>query len=211
MKTKDLEELAARFTPLKTTPEETLFFEIVPPTLDLLARGKPVSIEEIAAAAGKSPEEVRVALSLGEWDEQGRVVGAGLTLNPTPHRFEVEGRTLFAWCALDALVFSPLLGKPVSIESPCRGTGEPVRVEATPTRIETVEPPSAVVSVVIPQDLARVRSVVCENTHFFSSPQAASRWLKKHPEATILPVEEGFWLGRLLAENLLGIPARSGR
>ncbi len=87
MKTNDLEELAARFTAsLRTTAEEALFFEIVPPALDLLARGKPVSVEEIAAVAGKSPEEVRVALGPGEWDEQGRVVGAGSPSDPASVR-----------------------------------------------------------------------------------------------------------------------------
>ncbi len=213
MKTKDLEELAARIAaPLRTTGGEA-FLQIVPPTLDLLARGKPATPEEIAASAGKSPEEVRAALEQfpsAEWEEHGRVVGAGLTLQPTPHRFEVEGRTLFAWCALDTLMFPVILGRQASIESPCRGTGEPVRVEATPTRIETVEPSSAVVSIVEPKDAANIRGVFCENVHFFASPGAASRWLERHPEATVLPVEEAFRLGRLIAEVVLNI-SRSNR
>jgi alkylmercury lyase len=212
MKTKDLEELAARIAaPLRTTGGEA-FLQIVPPTLDLLARGKPATPEEIAASAGKSPEEVRVALEQvpsAEWEEHGRVVGAGLTLQPTPHRFEVEGRTLFTWCALDALMFPVILGRPASIESPCRGTGEPVRIEVTPTGIRAVDPPSAVVSVVEPKDVANLRGVF-ENVHFFASPGAASRWLERHPEATVLPVEEAFRLGRLIAEVVLNI-SRSNR
>lgn len=209
MRTSDLQELAARITaPMRTTAGGILF-EIVLPTLDLLAGGKPASPEEIAAAAGKSPEEVRAALARlpsAEWDEQSRVVGLGLTLRLTPHRFESEGRTLFAWCALDALLFPVLLGRSASIESPCRGTGEPVRVEVTPAGIEAVEPPSAVVSIVAARDLASLRSVGCNNTHFFLSPQAASRWIEKHPEATILPVEDAFRLGRLIAEGLFCPP-----
>ncbi len=213
MKTNDLQALAARITvPMRTTAERA-FLETVPPTVDLLARGKPASPEEIAAASGKSPEEVRAALERfpsAEWDEQGRVVGLGLTLQLTPHRLEVEGRTLFAWCALDALLFPVLLRQSASIESPCRGTGEPVRVDVTPAGIEAVEPPSAVVSIVAARDLATVRSVGCNNTHFFSSPEAASRWLEKHPEASILSVEDAFRLGRLIAEGVLGI-SRSNR
>lgn len=209
MKTKDLEELAACIVAsLTATAEEALFFELFPAMLDLLARGKPVSAEEIAAAVGKSPEEVQLAMGQVagvDRDEQDRIVGAGLSLVPTPHRFEVEGRTLFTWCALDALSFPVILGRPASVESPCRGTGEPVHIEVTPTEVVAVEPPSAVVSVVVPKDLANVRSVVCENVHFFNSPEAASRWLEKHPEATILPVEEAFRLGRLIAEGILDI------
>ena len=208
MKTNDLRELAARITtPMRITGGRA-FLQIVPPTLDLLARGKPASPEEIVAASGKSPEEVRAALEQfpsAEWDEQGRVVGLGLTLRPTPHRLELEGRTLFAWCALDALLFPVLLGRPASIESPCRSTGEPVHIEVTPAGIEVVEPPSAVVSIVAARDLANIRSVGCNNTHFFSSPEAAYRWLERHPEATIVPAEDAFRLGRLIAEGLLEI------
>jgi alkylmercury lyase len=97
------------------------------------------------------------------------------------------------------------LRRSASIESPCRSTGEPVRVEVTPDGIEAVEPPSAVVSIVAARDLGNIRSVGCNNTHFFSSLEAASRWLEKHPEASILSVEDAFRLGRLIAEGVLGI------
>jgi alkylmercury lyase len=206
--TSDLQDLAASITaPMRTMAGET-FLEIVPPTLESLARGKPTSPEEIAGAAGKSPEEVRAALDRfpsAEWDEQGRLVGLGLTLQLTPHRLEVEDRTLFAWCALDALLFPILLGRLASIESPCRGTGELVHIEVTPAGLEAVEPLSAVVSIVAARDLANFRRVGCNNTHFFSSPEASSRWLDKHPGASILPLEDAFRLGRLIAEGVLDI------
>ena len=214
MKTNDLRELALRITaPMRTTGGVT-FLEIVPPALGLLARGKPVSPEEIAASSGRSPEEVQAALDQfpsAEWDDQGRVAGLGLTLRLTPHRLELEDHTLFAWCALDALLFPVLLGRPASIDSPCRGTGDPVHIEVTPAGIAAAEPSSALVSVVAARDLASIRSVGCNNTHFFLSQQAASRWLEKHPQAAILPVEDAFRLGRLIAEGLLDIsrPDRS--
>lgn len=208
MGTSDLQELAAHITaPIRTTGGRA-FLEIVPPTLELLAGGEPASLEEIAAAAGKPPQEVRAALDRfpsTEWDEQDRVVGLGLTLQLTPHRLELEARTLFTWCALGALLFPVLLRRSASIESPCRSTGELVRVKMTPAGIEAVEPPSAVVSIVAARDLATVRSVGCNNTHFFSSLEAASRWLEKHPEASILSVEDAFRLGQLIAEGVLGI------
>ena len=219
MKTNELQELAAHITaPMRTTGGRA-FLEIIPPTLALLARGKPASPEEIAATSAKSPEEVRAALDRfpsAEWDEQGRVVGLGLTLQLTPHRLEVEGRTLFAWCALDALLFPILLERPASIESPCRGTGELVHIEVTSAGIEVVEPTAAVVSIAAARDLANFRRISCNNAHFFSSPEAASRWLEKHPEATILSVEDTFRLGRLIAEDLSDIsrsaePADAGR
>src|ERR687895_720050 len=146
MKTNELQELAASITaPMRATGGRG-FLEIIPPTLDLLARSKPASPEEIAAISAKSPEKVRAALDRfpsTEWDEQGRVVGLSLTLQLTPHRLELEDSALFAWCALDALLFPVLLGRPASIESPCRSTGEPVRIEVTPAGIEVAEPSSA--------------------------------------------------------------------
>ena len=213
MRTSDLQELTARITaPMRTTAGEA-FLEIVPPTLDLLAGGEPASLEEIAAAAGKSPEEVRAALDRfpsAEWDEQGRVVGLGLTLRLTPHRLELEGRTLFAWWAVDTLLFKVLLRRSASIESACRRTGEMVRGNVTRSGIEAVELPSAVVSIVAARHVAIVRSVGGNNTHFFSSLEAASRWLGKHPEASILCLEDAFRLRRLIAEGVLGI-SRSNR
>jgi alkylmercury lyase len=209
MKTNELQELAARITaPMRTTGGRA-FLEIIPPTLDLLARGKPASPEEIGAPFAKSPEEVRAALDRfpsAEWDEQGRVVGLGLTLQLTPHRLGLEGRTLFAWCALDSILFPILLERPASIESPCRGTGELVHIEVTSSGIEAIEPTAAVVSIVAARDLANFRRVSCNSAHFFSSPEAASLWLEKHPEATILSVEDAFRLGRLIAEGLSDIP-----
>jgi alkylmercury lyase len=86
----------------------------------------------------------------------------------------------------------------------------------TSVGIEVVEPTAAVVSIVAARDLANFRRVSCNNAHFFSSPEAASRWLEKHPEATILSVENAYRLGRLIAEGLSDIshsaePADAGR
>jgi alkylmercury lyase len=80
-----------------------------------------------------------------------------------------------------------------------------VHIEVTPSGIEAVEPPSAVVSIVAARDLATFRRVSCNNAHFFNSTEAASCLLEKHPEATILSVEDTFRLGRLIAEDLSDI------
>ncbi len=78
------------------------------PLLQMLAGGESVTIEDMATTTGKPVEEVKKVLqSLPsvEIDEQGRVVGLGLTLIPTPHHFTVDGKQLYAWCALDTLIF----------------------------------------------------------------------------------------------------------
>lgn len=174
----------------------------------LLAEGKPVSPARIAAVMERSSEELETILRQMpsiELDEEGNVVGAGLTLRPTPHRFTINDRTLFTWCALDALMFPGLLGQTVQVESPCATTGTPVRVKITADGVEQVEPPEAVVSLVAPDASADIRRSFCDYVNFFSSNEAASAWLSKHPGAMTLPVKEAYQLGRRLAESIFVI------
>jgi alkylmercury lyase len=84
-----------------------------------------VALERLAAAAGWSVEGVEAALSAqasAERDDQGHLVGLALTLRPTSHRFTVDGRNLFAWCASDTLMLPVMLGRPALVESTCPQT-----------------------------------------------------------------------------------------
>ena len=67
------------------------------PVMRLLMAGEPVSSADIAIATGRPLAEVAAEMERlpAERDEKGRVVGMGLTLNPTRHRFEVERKTLY--------------------------------------------------------------------------------------------------------------------
>ncbi len=172
----------------------------------LLAKGEPVTPEQIAAALGTSRDEAARLLEelpSAELDEQGNLVGMGLTLRPTPHRFEVGGRTLYTWCALDALLFPFLIGASVRIESPCPVSGDVVRIQVRPDAVEKVEPASAVVSIVTPETVDDVRGAFCQYVHFFRSPEAANAWLADHPGAVIISVAEAHALGRMLARHFL--------
>jgi hypothetical protein len=80
--------------------------------LQFLAKGEPVTEDDLAQATGHTVTEIRQALSVlpdTEYDEAGHIVGSGLTLRPTPHRFETGGKTLYTWCALDTLIFPAVL------------------------------------------------------------------------------------------------------
>ncbi|MBN8579263.1 MAG: organomercurial lyase MerB [Anaerolineae bacterium] len=174
----------------------------------LLAEGRAVSPARIAEALRRSPEEVETILRQMpsiEIDEDGNVVGAGLTLRPTPHHFTIDDRTMFTWCALDALMFPGLLGQSVQVESPCVTTGIPVRMTVTLGGVGHVEPPEAVVSLVAPGASADIRRSFCDYVNFFSSSETACAWLSEHPGATTLPVKEAYQLGRRLAESIFEI------
>ena len=179
------------------------------PLLQLLAAGEPVDIEALAGATGKTADDVRQALAGmpdTEYDDTGRIVGSGLTQRPTPHRFEVDGHTLYTWCALDTLIFPAVLDRPAQVESPCHATGQPIRLQVEPERVISVDPATVVVSIVTPDDLSSVRSAFCNQVHFFASAEAAAGWLDQHPDGTVLPVVDAYQLGRPLTQTLQGPP-----
>lgn len=166
----------------------------------LLAAGEPVTVERAAAAGGWRVEELRAELARHpgvDWDDDGRIVGFGLTLHPTPHTFTFDGRTVYGFCATDALAFPVILGRSGVGESPCPVTGRDIRVEATPDRVVRMEPPEAVVSKVRPDHaVADLRAEICALGSFFSSPEAAADWLTRYPQAQVVPIAEDFEVTR---------------
>lgn len=74
-------------------------------TMRLLAHGKPITLDQLAAATGVPTDDLANAPAGQdiEYDDQGRIVGWGLTLEPTPHRLTINDHHLFAWCAGDPI------------------------------------------------------------------------------------------------------------
>lgn len=193
-----IEQLVASFT---HWPEELQ--RLIVPVLRELSAGEPVSPRRLAALADV-PLEQTIALlreSGGEWDPSGeRLIGIGLTTVRTPHRFEVHGRTLWTWCAGDSLIFPVIIGAPARIESPDATTGETVRIDVTPTRVEHVEPASAVVSIVSSKvATAQIRQSICDNQNLYRAPENAEAWLAAHADGHVLPVADAFDVYRRVA------------
>ena len=175
------------------------------PLIRLLAGGHRVSREQLAAALERPVAEVTEVLRQFEdivSDEDGRIVGAGLSLLPTPYRFKVNGHVLYTWCALDTLIFPVWLGRSAQVSSACPATGQPIHLRVSPERLEHFDPPSGVLSLLIADGLAaccNIREAFCAYSQFFAERQAASTWLSKYPDAHLLPIEEAFTLGQKLA------------
>ncbi len=175
------------------------------PLIRLLSNGHPVSREQLATALERPVAEVTEVLRQFEdivSDEDGRIVGAGLSLLPTPYRFEVNGHVLYTWCALDTLIFPVWLGRSTQVSSACPATGQPIHLRVSPERLEHFDPPSGVLSLLIADELAtccNIREAFCAYSQFFAERQAASTWLSKYPDAHLLPIEEAFTLGQKLA------------
>lgn len=177
------------------------------PCLELirqLAHGHPIPVMNLATSLDRSPEAIVSALQRLpdlERDEAGRIVGWGLTIVPTQHRFHVQGRTLFTWCALDTLMYPTLIRQPADVASPCPITGQLIRVAASSAGLECVDPPTAVVSIIIPRpDSGQPcdRDGFCRQVHFFSTKAATEAWLQEHPKGMIVSVDEAYQIGQLV-------------
>src|SRR5260370_35519019 len=92
----------------------------------MIVIGPTVAPEYLANRLQRELEEARAVLQAHpelDDDAQGNLVGSGLTLVPNAHRFRVEQRTLFAWCAFDTLPYPVELRVSAQCTSrrPCTG------------------------------------------------------------------------------------------
>lgn len=169
----------------------------------LLQHGKPVTPEELALATGlKARVAVKLAGRLGaELDDDGNVVGWGLTLVPTPHKYRANDQDLFTWCAADTISFPSILNHTAVIESPDPISGEIVRLTVTPDGVEGLEPTSAVVSWSLESEVDNIRGSFCDVVHFFASRESAAEYVSDRHGLVIVPVESVFEAARMLRDS----------
>jgi alkylmercury lyase len=169
----------------------------------LLAEGQPVSTEKLAQTLNISKDSVSNILR--KWpgvyyDDEARIVGYwGMALSPMSHRFEVNGQTLYTWCAWDSLFIPEIIKKTALVESLCPVTGEKIQLTVTPERVEEIYPAGVFMSFVTPQ-AGKIRENVilnfCHYVHFFSSAEAGSKWVSENEGTLILSIDEAYYLGR---------------
>lgn len=175
----------------------------------LLAGGRPVPRESLAERLQIPVETVSQILDKRPGvfsDAPGRVVGYwGLSL-PTayasPHRLTIDGQALSAWCAWDTLFLPQLLGRIAQIESTTQ-TGAKVSLTVSPQRLESVDPITAQMSLLVPGCEGLQKDVItsfCHFVQFFPSHQAAQNWTPQHAGTFLLSVHEAHILARLKNE-----------
>lgn len=175
-----------------------------------LAEGRPVAPDALAAGVGLTEDEVTALL--GSWpgvftDDAGGVIGFwGLALAETRHRLDLDGLTLYAWCAWDALFLPEILGRPARVFSPCPVTGETVSLRVGVSGVSELSPSGAVLSLLWPEQSfdEHILTSFCHYIFFFASEQAGREWVGKHPGTFLLPVEDGFRLGQLVNRAKFG-------
>ncbi len=177
-------------------------------TYRLLAGGKPVATEAIAGAVGVPAARVEAALE--SWpgvyrDDASRVAGFwGLGIEPLDPEYslQIDGKTSYAWCALDTLFIPPLVGKTVSVQATDPVNGQRVSLVVDGNGVQEVTPPGAVVSMVIPDGPFGydVIESFCHKVLFFASEESGRSWVAEHEGTTLLTVQEAFEVGRFAPE-----------
>ncbi len=175
----------------------------------MLAEGQSVSPQAAAGRLGVTPDDARYlfgrfqSMGMAELTSAGDLAGMVLSLKPTEHKFRLNGRTLYAWCAVDTLFLAPVLQVEAEVQSTCPVTGVPVRLSVTPTGIRNLDPPGAFVSLVAPGVTAGITAecgpglsgregAFCTSVHFLASREAAEQWVTRRGGALVLPVDEAF-------------------
>jgi alkylmercury lyase len=187
---------------------------IIIETYRLLAGGEPISETQVAAAAGFTLE--RVQESLRAWPlvlrtDEDLIVGFwGMHadhVEPT-HAMTHDASTVFGWCALDTLFIPEIIDREVRVESTDPTTGTRVRLTVTPEGIADLEPPEAVVSLLLPRDTEsfddNAIARFCHQIYFFDSPRSAEAWIGSRQGRFFLPVAEAFELGKKINRLRLG-------
>lgn len=178
----------------------------------IAATAQPVTVDQIADSAGVSPDRVEESLRswpLVLWDDQTRVVGFwGIHaehITPT-HAIEVDGTTVYAWCAWDTLFITEILGRQTEIDSTDPLDGTPISLIVAPDGVISVQPPEAVVSLLLPEDGLSDDAIqrFCHQVHFFSSRSSAAAWIDGQPGMFAVTVDEAFDLGQVTNRLRMG-------
>ena len=193
----DLEDLARpMITLLDQNQDHFVSWAKIQP---LLLDGKPVSPDRIATYLGLTQEEVASLLRGAELDQEGKLVGVGLSIVPTRHSYRILGRQLYVWCAVDAITYPILHRASAEIESSDPISGEKVQLTSTQEGVRNVDPVTAVVSLVTGMERREnVRAWFCHYAHFFGSVESAAQYVARHPGLVIVPVDQVFRMGQLM-------------
>ncbi len=171
--------------------------------MTLIAKGRPVPVGDVAESLGISQEDAKAWLAKfgAELDEEGNLLGLGLTSVPTPHTFEVDGHNFYAWCAGDTLIFPAILGKSARVESTDPISGAKIRLIAMPQGVQEIEPGTAVLTWPKFADSSDIRGTVCYPSLWFASRETAQEYASKNGGVTIRTPEE-------FRETLKAIPEK---
>ena len=159
------------------------------------AHGSPPSADAIRTEAtrlGLDPDQTRQKLAtedLIHFDGEGEVtVAYPFSGQRTRHRIRIEGRTVYAMCAIDALGVAPMFERPTVIDSSDPLTNDEISIWLEPDGTGTWQPDEAVVVTGHACAEGAAFEGCCQVLNFFASRENAERYLLEHGEVSGFPI-----------------------
>lgn len=145
----------------------------------LFSRRESLSLEVLSVKTGYGIDELESLLERPDVagrvrrDQAGSIVGiAGLSVEPTQHEVQVNGKQFWTWCALDAVGIFSALGLTGQVVSTTSGQGDPMRIEFVAGRAVS----DHTIFILDEFDGADVYESWCPNVNFFSTAEDAEAW-----------------------------------
>ncbi|UCE90277.1 MAG: alkylmercury lyase family protein [Pseudomonadota bacterium] len=166
---------------LKATHQSVLY--------SLAERGRPPTMDELEVALGMGKVEAALqrlgADDLIVLDAEGKqLVGAyPVTLEQTPHKISVNGNSIHAMCALDAVSVAPMFDAKVTIDSTCHVSATPITVAMQGREIVDVKPTAEVtVGIRWRMPSAVAAHSMCMEMVFLKDRRTVQAWLNGDTE-----------------------------
>lgn len=132
----------------------------------LLETGRPLLV-------GRAELAELDAAGRARWNEQGELVGIfGLSVEPTRHELEVDGKRRWTWCAYDALGILAALGRGGRIRSRSPHRDAPLEIE-----FEGGRPAAGEAALFLPEGpVSSVGEEWCPQANLFPDAKTARGW-----------------------------------
>ena len=162
-------------------------------------KGKPLTSMEIAGIVGK--DEVAVVLkTLQERDlvmlnGEGELAGAyPITTEKTPHVITINGHSIYAVCAFDALAISAMFKKEVTIDSQCFVTGKHIQIKLNQEEILHANLPNIHLGIRMQDPGSCAAESICREMVFLENAEIAGEWSKHRENAYTFTLPEAVQL-----------------
>jgi len=167
------------------------------PLFQLIASGEPLEEAKLAEGLDRRTDAISAALgtSLAEIDSSGRVSELfGITREPTLHRIEVGGVTLYSCCALVAHMVPAIMHQAVTVEStdPINGDKITLAISAN-SELQQLEPLTACGSMVdcaVEEIIASPRTKFCCHVRHFATSESATEFSSKNSARYVMTIED---------------------
>lgn len=167
---------------------------------------RPVQSTRLAEVLGRSVSEAEAVAQHWGWPGT-RVENGLISVNPerarsaTRRQVQVGNRRFgVTGCGGDIFLYAPLVRPSLHLEETCTTNGTPIRVVFSPSRVEHVDPSSAVLPMPPARELDRAEGMhiedidanLCVQAPLYSSAEAAQGWLADHPGGRVFPIREAW-------------------